>query len=95
MGLSLAYMFVHHMHSWCLQGQKKALDPGTKLQMVMSHHIGAGNCVKGGEFQARTRHLESIFYFWCVPYSFFSIQEKLNTESVIIHLGEDAIKCKV
>ena len=89
-------MSVHHMHAWCLQGQKKASDPGTKLQMVMSHHVGAGNCVKGGEFQARTRHLESIFFTSGVYLTLSSpFRKKFSTESVIIHLGEDAIKCKV
>lgn len=95
------WVFLLHICSYttfmpgAFKARRSIGPPGTKLQMVMSHHVGAGNCVKGGESRAITRHLECIFHFWCVSYSFFPIQEKLNTESVIIHLREDAIKCKI
>lgn len=31
------YMYVHHMHAWCLQSS------GDELQMVVNGHVSAGN----------------------------------------------------
>lgn len=38
-------MYVHHMYTYIpisLRGQKRVLDPW-KLEMVVSHHVGAEN----------------------------------------------------
>lgn len=37
-----ACVYVHHMHAWCLQRQKRVLQPlELQLQAVLSHCVGA------------------------------------------------------
>jgi hypothetical protein len=39
----LVCMTVHHMNSWCLRSEGEVRSPEQELQMVVDHHVGAGN----------------------------------------------------
>lgn len=44
MSVVTAHIYVHHMHTWCLQRSERVLELlELELEMVVSHHVGAGN----------------------------------------------------
>ena len=44
MDIASECMFVHHVCAWCIQSQKRVLDPlGLELKMVVSLCVDAGN----------------------------------------------------
>lgn len=44
MNALLAFMCMHHVHAWCSQKSEEDTGcPGTRVPVVTSHSVGAGN----------------------------------------------------